>query len=196
LGLPLPTESLLVAAGALAGTHRMNLSMAIVLPIAATVIGNFLWYEIGRLKGVKILNWLCHSSHEAGSCVHRAQVRFERNGPLELVLAKFVPGLNAIAPPLAGITGMPLRQFSLFNGLGTVLWVGAFTGAGYIFSGQLKNLALGLGFLGRGIFVLTLAGLLLYAVRKRYIRRRSPHSADHENQEGSYRVAKDGVDHN
>jgi membrane protein DedA with SNARE-associated domain len=52
--------------------------------------------------------------------VRRTQVRFERNGPWKLVGAKFIPGLNAVAPPLAGVIRMPWRKFALFDGFSAV----------------------------------------------------------------------------
>jgi membrane protein DedA with SNARE-associated domain/rhodanese-related sulfurtransferase len=170
LGLPLPAASLLLTAGALAGTHRMSLAMAIVLPIAAIVICDSIWYELGRLHGTKVLRWLCRVSLEPDSCARRTQTQFERNGPWELVVAKFVPGLNAIAAPLAGITRMPLQRYALFDGLGAVLWVGAYVAMGYLFSGELDRVAAHLAFLSRALFALLLVGLLLY-IGQKYLNR-------------------------
>ena len=162
LGLPLPSAPILLAAGALAGRHRMNLELVIALPIVTVVMCDSFWYELGRLKGMKVLQWLCRVSLEPDSCVRRTQVRFERNGPWELVVAKFVPGMSAVASPLSGTVRMPLQRFVLFDGLGAVLWVGAYVGSGYIFSGDLEDVASHLAFLGRALFAVLLAGLLLY----------------------------------
>jgi membrane protein DedA with SNARE-associated domain/rhodanese-related sulfurtransferase len=172
LGLPLPSAPLLLAAGALAGTHRMNLELAIALPIVTVAICDFFWYQLGRLKGMKVLQWLCRVSLEPDSCVRRTQVRFERNGPWELAVARFVPGMNIVALPLAGITRMPLRRFALFDGLGVALWVGGYVGTGYVFSNELEDVASHLAFLGRGLFAVLLAGMLLYVGWKYFNRRR------------------------
>jgi membrane protein DedA with SNARE-associated domain/rhodanese-related sulfurtransferase len=174
-GLPIPSAPLLLAAGALAGTHRMNLAIGIALPTAAAAICDVFWYEFGRLRGMKVLQWLCRVSLEPDTCVHRTQVRFERNGPWELVFAKFVPGLNAVASPLAGIIRMPWQRFALFDGLGTLLWVTTYTGLGYVFTNQLDDVALRLAFLGRGLLVLLIGGLLLYIGWKYFNRRRFLH---------------------
>jgi membrane protein DedA with SNARE-associated domain/rhodanese-related sulfurtransferase len=184
LGLPLPSAPLLLAAGALAGTHRMNLELAIALPIVTVVICDFFWYQLGRLKGMKILQWLCRVSLEPDSCVRRMQVRFERHGPWQLAVTRFVPGMNLVALPLAGIIRMPLQRFALFDGLGVVLWVGGYIGTGYVFSNELEDVASHLAFLGRGLFAVVLAGVFLYVgwkyfnrwrfLRKLRIRRISP----------------------
>ena len=172
LGLPLPSAPLLLAAGALAGTGRMNLAMVLVLPIVAVGICDALWYELGRRRGVKVLQWLCRISLEPDSCVHRTQVRFERNGPWALVVAKFIPGFNAMAPPLAGVSRMPWQRYALFDALGVLLWAGGYIGTGYVFSGQLERVAARFLFLGRGLFALLLVGLFLYLGWKYFNRRR------------------------
>lgn len=176
LGLPLPSAPILLAAGALAGTHRMNLTTAVALPILAVMICDAFWYELGRRRGVKVVQWLCRVALEPDSCVHRTQVRFEKSGPWALVVAKFIPGLNAMAPPLAGMSRMPWQRYALFDGLGTALWTGSYIGSGYIFSGELERVAARLSFLGRGLFAVLLAGFLLYIGwkyinRKRFLRK-------------------------
>lgn len=172
LGLPLPSAPLLLAAGALAGRGRMNLAIAVALPFVAVGICDTLWYELGRRRGMKVLQWLCRVSLEPDSCVHRTQGRFERNGPWALVVAKFIPGFNAMTPPLAGVSHMPWRRFALFDGLGTLLWASTYIGIGYIFSGQIEHVAASLVFLGRGFFLLVLAGLVFYIGWKYFKRRR------------------------
>ncbi|MGB6200334.1 MAG: DedA family protein/thiosulfate sulfurtransferase GlpE [Candidatus Acidiferrales bacterium] len=172
LGLPLPSAPLLLAAGALAGTHRMNLAMVIALPVAAVAIADGVWYELGRLQGVKVLKFLCRVSLEPDSCVRRTQDRFERNGEWALVGAKFIPGLGAVAPPLAGISRMPWQRFAIFDGLGTLLWTAAYIGTGFVFSGELERVAAHVAFLGRGLFALLLGALLLYIGWKYFKRRR------------------------
>ncbi len=172
LGLPVPASPLLLAAGALAGTSRMNLAMVWVLPIVAAGLSDAFWYQLGRHRGMKLLQWLCRISLEPDSCVHRTQSHFERRGVWALVVAKLIPGLNAVAPPLAGASRMPWPRFALFDGLGAVLWASIYVGLGYIFSGQLERVASSLVFLGRGLFALVLVGLLLYVSWKYFNRRR------------------------
>lgn len=172
LGLPLPSAPLLLAAGALAGTSRMNLALALALPVIAAAMSDALWYELGRRRGVKLLNWLCRVSLEPDSCVHKTQGRFERRGEWALVVAKFIPGLNAMAPPLAGASRMPWPRFAFFDGLGALLWASVYIGVGYIFSGQIERAASRLVFLGRGLFALLLLALLLYIGWKYFNRRR------------------------
>lgn len=172
LGLPLPAAPLLLAAGALAGRSRMNLLAAVALPVSAAAISDAFWYELGRRRGMKLLEWLCRISLEPDSCVHRTQGHFERSREWALVVAKFIPGLNTMAPPLAGTSRMPWQRFAFFDGLGALLWASVYIGVGYVFSGQIERIASELVFLGRGLFVLVVGGLALYIAWKYFNRRR------------------------
>src|SRR5579863_4845394 len=140
-GLPIPSAPLLLAAGALSGLHQMHLATAIAFATIGAVASDSMWYELGRLKGVRVLQLLCRISLEPDSCVRRTQVSFARNGPRVLLGAKFIPGLNAMAAPLAGIIKMGWRRFLLFDTMGTLAWVGAFTITGYAFSSELERVA-------------------------------------------------------
>ena len=114
-GLPVPSGPLLLAVGALSGMQRMNLGVAVTIAACACIAGDSMWYEIGRRKGVRVLQLLCRISLEPDSCVRRTQVSFGRRGARVLLVAKFVPGLNAMAAPLAGIIRMGWRRFLLFD---------------------------------------------------------------------------------
>jgi membrane protein DedA with SNARE-associated domain/rhodanese-related sulfurtransferase len=139
IGLPVPAIPFLIAAGALAGTGQMALGVAGGLAVFASLLGDQLWFELGRRRGRAVLNWLCRISLEPASCVRRTEDFFSRHGVRSLVVAKFVPGLSTVAPPLAGIVGLSLSQYLLYNGLGTILWVGSGIGLGYLFSDQLEQ---------------------------------------------------------
>src|ERR1700681_951880 len=130
-GLPIPSAPLLLATGALAGMHQMNLGAAIAIAATAALSSDFMWYELGRRKGVRVLQLLCRISLEPDSCVRRTQVSFGKNGANVLLVSKFIPGLNAMAAPLAGIIRMGGQRFLVFDTLGTLLWVSSFTITGY-----------------------------------------------------------------
>ena len=174
-GLPFPSAPLLLAVGALAGTHRMNLGIAIAFAVLGAVASDLMWYEIGRLKGVRVLQFLCRISLEPDSCVRRTQMSFTRNGANVLLGAKFIPGLNAMAAPLSGIIRMEWRKFLLFDAIGAFAWVGAFTITGYAFSGELDRVAARAAYLGGWLLVLVIAAFAGYVVWKFYNRRKFLH---------------------
>jgi len=138
LGLPLPTAPLLLAVGALAHAGQMDLGASLVLAVAASMVGHLAWYEAGRRGGGKVLRLVCEISLEPDSCVRKTENVFARWGAKTLVVAPFVPGLSAVAQPLAGMTRMPLVRFVLYDSLGSLLWAGGYAGLGYLFSAQLQ----------------------------------------------------------
>ena len=86
-------------------------------------------------------------------------------------MAKFIPGLNTAAPPLAGMFRMPLRRFLLWDGAGALIWAGTFCGMGYLFSAQLERIARMSEGLGAWLIVL-LGGALAAYIAWKYIQRR------------------------
>ena len=171
-GLPVPSAPLLLAAGALSGMHRMNLGLAVAFAVFGAVASDSMWYEIGRQKGVRVLQLICRISLEPDSCVRRTQVSFARNGPRVLLGAKFIPGLNAMAAPLAGIIKMGWRRFLLFDTIGTLAWVSAFAITGYAFSSELERVAARAAYLGEWLLVLLLAAFAGYILWKFYNRQK------------------------
>ncbi len=175
IGLPLPAVPFLFAAGAMGGSGRLNLGLAIGVAVLASLLSDVTWYEIGRRRGSQVLQLLCRISLEPDSCVRRTEEVFARHGARSLLVAKFIPGLSTAAPPLAGIFRMRLSRFLLFDGVGALAWAGAFAGMGYLFSDQLEQLAayvLRLGASLAGILAGCLAVYILwkYAQRHRFLR--------------------------
>jgi membrane protein DedA with SNARE-associated domain len=170
IGLPTPSMPFLLAAGALAGAGQMNLAAALGLAVAATLVSDIIWYEIGRRKGGKVLNYLCRISLEPDSCVRRTEDVFARHGARSLIFSKFVPGLNTAAPPLAGIFRMRLGKFLLFDTAGAVVWAGGFILLGYIFSDRLERIAAHAIELGTWLVVILAGGLAAY-ISWKYVQR-------------------------
>ncbi len=172
VGLPLPAMPLLLAAGALAGTGRLRFFASLFCVMLAALAADSIWYQLGRRKGIKILQLLCRISLEPDSCVRRTEGVFSKQGARSLLLAKFLPGLSTVAPPLAGIFHMRLRRFLIFDALGSLLWAGTFLGLGYVFSGQIERIAEHLASLGSWLLVLILGALAAYIAYKFVARQR------------------------
>src|ERR1700675_2871192 len=166
LGLPIPSVPLLLAAGALAGADRMNIVAALLVTMFAALCADSLWYQLGRIKGIAILQLLCKISLEPDSCVRRTEGVFSRQGAGSLIFAKFLPGVGAVAPPLAGVFHMRVGRFMMFDLMGTLLWAGTFLGAGFIFSGQIEQIAAHLAYFGGHMGVLLLTVFAFYIAYK------------------------------
>lgn len=162
LGLPLPAIPILLAAGALAGKGELDWTVIIALSTVAALISDLTWYELGRRRGGSLLHTLCRISLEPDSCVRRTENVFARHGARTLLVAKFLPGLSTAAPPMAGMFGMSLTRFLVFDGFGTLLWAGGWTGLGYIFSNQLERAVSYAAGFGAAAGVALVAGLAAY----------------------------------
>ena len=167
IGLPVPAPMFLLAAGALAAERKLNLCPALGLAITACALADWLWYEAGRKWGDRVVHfihrlaWQDPDAHD-----RRAKRIFGKYGPPILVLAKFVPGVDAVAPPLAGTSGTNRALFLVFETLGASLWSSAYTGLGYVFSHDLDRAAAYVSRAGTLLAGLALAGVSILAARK------------------------------
>ena len=141
LGLPVPSAPVLLGAGVLAGSGRFSLGGVIAGAFLAHLATDFVWYGLGRWRGQRILALLCRISLEPDTCVQRTGDLFARRQSTALVISKCVPGLRIVAAPLAGMLRMPVAGFATWDGLGTLLWVGALSVLGYLFSESVTRAA-------------------------------------------------------
>jgi membrane protein DedA with SNARE-associated domain/rhodanese-related sulfurtransferase len=171
-GLPIPALPTLVVAGALAAAGKLSAAELFVVALVACAIADGAWYGAGRTYGNKVMKTLCRMSLTPDSCVSDTQARFERWGVNALVIAKFVPGLATIAPPLAGATRIGWPRFLWFNTIGSALWVGAGLGAGMLLNTQIEHALAQLGNAGSWALGLIGAALALYIAYKWWERHR------------------------
>jgi membrane protein DedA with SNARE-associated domain len=174
--LPLPSAPLLLACGALAKDGRLALHWIVLTGMAACLIADNVWFMLGRRRGAKVLRFVCRVALEPDSCVRQTETAFLRYGSRSLLVAKFVPGLNAVSAPLAAISGVRLGRFLLFDTLGALIWIGAYTGLGYVFSGEIDRVGDYAARMGSWVGLLA-AGLMAawigwkFAQRRRFLRK-------------------------
>ncbi len=166
LGVPVPAVPTLVVAGAMAADGRLPAGGVFGLAVAACLIGDSVWYAAGRLFGARVMSLLCRVSLTPDICVNQTQTSFERWGSKVLIVAKFVPGLGLVAPPLAGATRMGVARFVLYSVLGGSLWVGAALLGGVLLKPQIEQLLPHAAGLGGAAVALILALLVLYITYK------------------------------
>jgi membrane protein DedA with SNARE-associated domain/rhodanese-related sulfurtransferase len=172
LGLPLPALPTLIVAGALAADGRLPVAGLYAFALAACAIGDGAWYVAGRLYGAAVMRLLCRISLTPDICVSQTQSSFERWGSGALVVAKFVPGLSMIAPPLAGATRMNYLRFGSLSVLGSALWVGLALVAGALLRPQIVRLLPRLSGVGGAAVALLLVLFGIYVAFKWWQRRR------------------------
>jgi membrane protein DedA with SNARE-associated domain/rhodanese-related sulfurtransferase len=172
LGVPLPAMPTLIVAGALASDGKLAVLAVFAVSFAACIMGDGLWYWAGRHFGRRVLKLLCLVSLSPDSCVSQSEVRFVRWGSSLLIVAKFIPGLSTMAPPMAGALRLGWVSFLLFDSIGTIVWIGSAIGAGLIFHTQIDALFAGLKSMGTIAFFLIAGLLLIYILIKWWERQR------------------------
>lgn len=131
-GIPVPGETVLIAASVYAGAGRLNVIAVGIIGFAAAVAGDNIGFAIGRYGGrALVLRWgrYVRLTHER---LHKAEIFFARHGAWIITIARFIEVLRQVNGIVAGTAGLPWRRFLLFNALGAALWVGTWVTAGYL----------------------------------------------------------------
>jgi len=132
VGLPLFLSPVLVGAGALAAANHMRFDAGFWVALVACIVGDTLWYELGRKEGNSVLSILCRISFEPDTCVRKSKVFFEKGAHRTLFLSKWLPGVSHIIPAVAGLSGVGRDQFFMTNLAGSAVWILALMLMGYL----------------------------------------------------------------
>ena len=138
-GLPLPLSVVLLTAGAAAHGGSLNLGLVILCAWSSALLGDMLMYLGGRYTGWWLLTEICKFSMNQEACVFGSAHQFYKRGSRGLLFAKFVPGFASVAAVLAGSLNMRLRRFFVLDGTGVLLYVTAWSVAGFIFAPFLRD---------------------------------------------------------
>ena len=166
----LPGDSLLFAAGALAGGGALNPGVTAVLIVAAAIAGDAVNYSVGRIAGARIIH-LSRTNPRWGRWVRpeyiaRAHEFFERQGGKAIVLARFVPIVRTFVPFVAGVAEMSYPAFALYNVTGAMAWVAVCVGSGYLF-GQVPIVRENFSLVAMGIVFVSLLPMFVEYLRHR-----------------------------
>src|SRR5579862_6082587 len=143
VGLPIPAALALLIAGGASARGSLQGSYALGGALSAMIAGDTLMFVMGRYAGWWLLGALCRISLNPESCILRSADSFYRRGRALLLVAKFIPGINTMAPPLAGSMNMPFLQFIRLDLVGATLYIVGYFSVGYVFSGALEVITRG-----------------------------------------------------
>ena len=175
MGLPLPALPWLLAAGALSAVGQFNLALGLLFTVLACLLADAIWFYLGRYRGNQVLGLLCRISLEPDSCVRRTQNVFTRYGLRGVLVAKFVPGMSTVAPPLAGMSKISIWRFLFVDGIGSALYGGCLLGFGYFFNHQIDQIASAVSRIGGSALTLLVGLVVLFIAYKYWQRRRLLH---------------------
>jgi membrane protein DedA with SNARE-associated domain/rhodanese-related sulfurtransferase len=171
-GLPVPAAPILVVAGALAASGAIRPELVLLAALAACLIADHAWFLTGRLFGRRLLAGICRMSLSPDTCVRKTDDLITRHGAPLLLVAKFIPGVSAVAIPTAAAMGLRYARFLTFDSMGCLLWSGVYVGAGAIFSREITRLLDAMSWVGGGALGILLAILAIYIGAKFLHRRR------------------------
>jgi membrane protein DedA with SNARE-associated domain len=141
LGIPVPEETVMLAAGFLAGRFILDLRFVYVVVILSAVTGDCCGYVIGRTGGQRLLLRLANRFEFMRSRYDRLQVFFQTHGSKAVFMARFITGARFMAGPMAGACGMPFFQFLGWNVLGAIVWCSMVVTVGYLVGDELYRAA-------------------------------------------------------
>jgi membrane protein DedA with SNARE-associated domain/rhodanese-related sulfurtransferase len=162
IGFPVPAALALLIAGASSAKGPLHLDVVLLVSFSALLLGDALLFLLGRYTGWWLLGILCKLSINPESCILRSAESFYRYGRAMLVVAKFVPGINCLAPPLAGSMNMRFIQFLTLDVAGASLYTLVWCGIGFLFSNFLAALTHGYRMGGRILLWLVASTIVIY----------------------------------
>jgi membrane protein DedA with SNARE-associated domain len=178
-GIPVPGETILIAAALYAGAGRLNVVAVGVVAFIAAVIGDNIGFAIGHFGGRALaLRWGKYV-HLTEARLDRAEHFFARHGGKIITISRFVEGLRQANGIIAGVSGMHWRRFLAFNALGAALWVGAWVSIGYLAGNHITaiyNDITKYSYYLLGAVVVLVVGYIVWRVRGRH-RHRTPTAA-------------------
>jgi membrane protein DedA with SNARE-associated domain len=139
-GVPVPGETVMIAAAVYAGAGRLNLVTVIVIALVAAIAGDNVGYAIGHFGGHRLLDRYGRYVLLTPARVEKAEAFFNRHGGKVVTVARFIEGLRQASGIIAGLAKMPWRRFLAFNALGAALWVGVWVTLGDLAGQHLDTL--------------------------------------------------------
>jgi membrane protein DedA with SNARE-associated domain/rhodanese-related sulfurtransferase len=146
--------------------------MVPLIALIGSLSADLIWFFMGRRFGRSVLQTICRISLEPDFCVRRTEDAFIKRGLWTIPFAKFLPGLNAAAVPLAGMIRTGIIRFIAVDVVASLTWAGAYTMLGFVFSNQLEELARYLAQFGQSVLLLAAVVLAGYIGYKYHQRRR------------------------
>jgi membrane protein DedA with SNARE-associated domain len=162
IGLPVPAAIALVAGGAATATGILYAPAALLIAVVGILLGDSLLYVLGRHLGWTLLGYLCKVSANPETCILRSAESFYKRGRTTLLLAKFVPGVNTMAPPLAGSMKMPFVQFLALDLVGANFYALAYGVIGFLFRNFLAAIARGFQAAGHVMEIVVIGAAIVF----------------------------------
>ena len=161
----LPGDSLLFAAGAIAGMGSLNIALLILILFIAAFIGDNTNYAIGNFLGHKLV--ASKRRFIKKEYLDRTHDFYEKHGGKTVVIARFMPIIRTFAPFVAGLGSMTYKRFLVFCIAGNILWICSFSMAGFIF-GNIDVVKKNFTVVVFGIILISLLPMIIAVIRQKF----------------------------
>jgi membrane protein DedA with SNARE-associated domain len=176
-GIPLPGETMLIAAALYAGTGGLNIALVGVIALVAAIAGDNVGYAIGRFGGRELVERFGRRVFLTAARLDHAEEFFGRHGGKIVVVARFVEGLRQLNGIMAGIVEMHWAKFLVFNAIGAAAWVALWTTLGYVAGDHVETISKYTTYVAEGLAVVAVALIARAIVRSRRKRREARSAA-------------------
>ena len=163
-GLPVPAALALIAAGAAGAAHVLSVPAAFVTALVGMMLGDIMLFLLGRYTGWALLSFICSLSLNPETCILRSAESFYKRGRITLLFAKFIPGVNTMAPPLAGSMKMRPLQFLRLDLAGSCIYILAYGVLGYLFRDFVADITHGFQSAGRTFTQVMVVAVIAYGI--------------------------------
>jgi len=162
LGMPVPAALALVMGGAAVASGVLHGPTVALAAVMAMLVGDSLVYDLGDRMGWRLLGFLCRVSVDPETCIMRAANSFFKRGRVTLLFAKFVPGVNSMAPALAGSMKMPFVQFLGLDFVGAASYALAYGVIGFVFRDFVATIAQGFRAAAHAVEIAVIVAAIAY----------------------------------
>ncbi|MGH7864807.1 MAG: DedA family protein [Candidatus Binataceae bacterium] len=161
MGIPLPEEAVMLAAGFLAGHGLLDIRIVYLVSVGSAIVGDASGYVLGRTGGQRLLERLANRFDFARRRYERLQGFFAIHGAKAVFMARFITGARFMAGPMAGAAGMKFWRFFGWNILGAVVWCTMVVTVGYVLGDELYRVLKSVNVTSRLISVVVIAALIV-----------------------------------
>jgi membrane protein DedA with SNARE-associated domain len=166
LGVPVPAALALLMGGAAVASGALHGPAALLIAVTAMLLGDSLLFVLGSRMGWRLLGLLCRLSIDPENCILRSAESFYKRGRSTLLVAKFIPGINSMAPPLAGSMKMPFIQFVGLDLLGALAYAFAYGSIGFIFRDFLAFIVRGFQAAGHVVEIVVIIAAIIFSIHR------------------------------
>jgi membrane protein DedA with SNARE-associated domain len=174
IGLPVPGETILIAASLYAATGQLNIVLVGIIAVLASTAGSCIGYAIGVYGGRPLAERYGKYVLLTEERLSKTEDFFKRRGPLVVLLGRFVEGVRQAAGIIAGISEMKFPKFLIFTLIGAALWVATWTTVGEVAGAHVTTISHYATYVAEGLGVIAILLIGRAILRSRNNKRQTP----------------------